>query len=265
MRATGMNSLNRVGALRQGRAGEAQRTAAHHVRGPVAAREAAAGQADLAQHGGQRDQRPERLLAVVRALQRPADADHGAPRRHLARQRNDAVGGNAGDPLRPGRVLGLAVLFAAEIAAELLEADRVAVEEGLIVEALDQQRVAEREDHRGVGVGPDRQPFDIAARVEIVGRRRHIDEAHAGLAQAEQAAPDAWTVAPPALIWPFLRGTPPKETKSSQCLASTSQLVWLGQQLLKRSHDMRHQHERSADAVIILVAHEPADRIEEAP
>src|SRR5262249_26082544 len=37
------------------------------------------------------------------------------------------------------------------------------------------------------------------------------------------------------------------------------------QQLLERSHDMRHQHERSADAVIILVAHEPADRIEEAP
>src|SRR5207245_11309067 len=37
------------------------------------------------------------------------------------------------------------------------------------------------------------------------------------------------------------------------------------QQLLKRRHDMRHQHKRGADAVIILVAHEPADRIEEAP
>ncbi len=44
--------VNRVGTLRQGRAEEAQRTAAHHVRGPVAARKAAAGQADLAQHGG---------------------------------------------------------------------------------------------------------------------------------------------------------------------------------------------------------------------
>src|SRR5207253_5107899 len=37
------------------------------------------------------------------------------------------------------------------------------------------------------------------------------------------------------------------------------------QQLFKRSHDMRHQHERSADAVVILVTHEAADRIEETP
>ena len=107
-----------------------------------------------------------------RALQRPADADHGAGRRHLARQRHDALGGNAGDLLGPGRVLGLAVALAAEIGAELLEADRVAVEEGLVMEALDQQRVAERQHHRRVGVGPDRQPLDIAAGVEIVGRRR---------------------------------------------------------------------------------------------
>ena len=106
-------------------------------------------------------------------------------RRHLACQRNDAVGGNAGDLFSPGRVLGLAVTLAAEIGAELLEAHRVAVEEGLIIEALDQQRVAECENHRGVGVGPDRQPFDIAARIEIIGRRRDIDEAHASVAHAE--------------------------------------------------------------------------------
>ena len=100
---------HRVGALRQGRAGMTQRTAAHQVRRPVAAGEAAAGQADLAQHGGQGDQRPERLLAVVRALQRPADAQHGAAGRHLARQGHDAMGGDAGDLLGPPGVLGLAV------------------------------------------------------------------------------------------------------------------------------------------------------------
>ena len=182
---------HRVGALRQGRAGMAQRAAAHQVRRPVAAAEAAAGQADLAQHGGQRDQRPERLLAVVRALQRPADADHGA-----AAPPSRAPGQRCESAAMPvifsahARVLGLAVLLAAEIGAELLEAHRVAVEEGLIMEALDQQRVAERQDHRGVGVGPDRQPFDIAAGVEIVGRRRHIDEAHARVAHAEEATLD---------------------------------------------------------------------------
>ena len=110
-------------------------------------------------------------------------------RRHLARQGHDAMGGDAGDLLGPPGVLGLAVAFAAEIGTELLEAHRVAVEEGLVMESLDQQRVAERQHQRGVGIGPDRQPFDIAAGVEIVGRRRHIDEAHAGVAQAEEAAP----------------------------------------------------------------------------
>jgi hypothetical protein len=168
----------------------AQRPAAHQVRRPVAAAEAAAWQADLAQHGGQRDQRPQRLLAVVAALQRPAHADHGAGSRHLARQGNDAVGGDAGDPPGPLGVLGLAVAFAAEIGTELLEAHRVAVEEGLIMKPLGQQRVAERQDQRGVGVGPDRQPFDVAAGVEIVGRRRHVDEAHARVAQAEEAILD---------------------------------------------------------------------------
>ena len=156
-------------------------------------------------------------------------------------------------------------MFAAEIAAELLEADRIAVEEGLIVEALDQQRMAECEDHRGIGVGPDRQPFDIAACVEIVGRRRHIDEAHAGLAQAEQAAPDAMDGSAAGVDLAVLAR---HATEGDEKLAVPGEHIparVARQQLFKRSHDMRHQHQRSADAVIILVAHEPADRIEEAP
>ena len=78
--------LHRVGALRQGRAGIERAGAAHDVGRPVAGAEAAARQADLAQHAGERHQRPERLLAVMAALQRPVDVDGGARRRHLARQ-----------------------------------------------------------------------------------------------------------------------------------------------------------------------------------
>ena len=44
-------------------------------------------------------------------------------------------------------------------------------------------------DQRGVGVGPDRQPLDVAAGVEIVGRRRDVDEAHALVAHAVEARP----------------------------------------------------------------------------
>ena len=43
--------------------------AAHEIDRTIAHAEAAAGQADLAQHAGQRDQRPERLLAMMAALQ----------------------------------------------------------------------------------------------------------------------------------------------------------------------------------------------------
>ena len=44
----------------------------------VAECEAAAGEADAAQHGRQHDGRPVRLLAVMRALQRPRAGDHAA-------------------------------------------------------------------------------------------------------------------------------------------------------------------------------------------
>ena len=93
------------------------------------------------------------------------------------------------------RVAGMPVIFSAhsgvlsaEIGREPVEAHGVAVEEGAVVQVLGQQHVAERQHHRGVGVGPDRQPFDRAAVVEILGGRRHVDEAHARVAHAVEAA-----------------------------------------------------------------------------
>ena len=100
---------------------------------------------------------------------------------------------------------------------------------------------------------------------EIVGRRRHIDEVHAGLAQAEQAAPDAMDGSAAGVDLAVLAR---HATERDEKLAVPGEHIparVARQQLFKRSHDMRHQHERSADAVVILVTHEAADRIEEAP
>ncbi len=71
--------------------------------------EAAAGRADLPEHRGERDDHPERLLAVVRALQRPARVDERAARGHAARERPQALRLDAGDGARPLGTLGDAV------------------------------------------------------------------------------------------------------------------------------------------------------------
>jgi len=85
----------------------AQRAATHQIRRPVAAAEATAGQTDLAQHGGQRDQRPERLLAVVRAA--AATSPMLTMVRVAAISRASATmrsAGNAGDLFSPAASLG---------------------------------------------------------------------------------------------------------------------------------------------------------------
>ena len=52
---------------------------------------------------------------------------------------------------RPGGVLRLSVVLAHEVAAEALEADRVAFEERRVVAALGDQRVREPEHDRRIG------------------------------------------------------------------------------------------------------------------
>ena len=79
MRATGMKV--RTGFVPCGSVGQRARRprrlpdVAHRA---VAVAEAAAGQADLAEQRGQRDPGPDRLLAVLGALQRPGDRDQRA-------------------------------------------------------------------------------------------------------------------------------------------------------------------------------------------
>src|SRR5690348_10093059 len=59
------------------------------------------GEPDAAQHGGKRDRGPVRLLAVMRALQRPGAGDQAAGRRHAARQIADDRSTDAADRFRP--------------------------------------------------------------------------------------------------------------------------------------------------------------------
>ena len=81
-----------------------------------------------------------------------------------------------GDARGPGRVLRLAVVLAHEVAAELLEADRVALEERRVVQPFRDQRVRQPEHDRGVGAGDRRQPFGLEL-VGLVGAHRaDVDE-----------------------------------------------------------------------------------------
>ena len=67
----------------------------------IAEAEAAARQADLAEHRRHRHQQPVLLFAVVLALNAPAAHDHGAMLRHLACQTAQRVGIDAADVGRP--------------------------------------------------------------------------------------------------------------------------------------------------------------------
>ena len=82
IRATGMNALTAVVALREMRqpdAGTGGTDVAHRA---IAVAETSAGQTDLAEQRGQRKARPHRLFAVGYPLQRPGHRHERANRRH---------------------------------------------------------------------------------------------------------------------------------------------------------------------------------------
>ena len=177
---------DRVAALRQGRPGERADLAADPVDGGVAEAEAAARQADLPEHRGERDRQPVGLLAMVGALDRPAHRDQGARRRHVAGERADKLGVDAGDRGRPGGVLGLPIAVAHEVGLEPFEADRVAVEERAVVEPFRHQRMAEAEHEGGVRARPQRQPLGIEDLERVLAQGAQEDEARAARLGAQQ-------------------------------------------------------------------------------
>ncbi len=68
------------------------------------------------------------------------------------------------------------VLGAEKIVAEAIEAGAVAREEIRVVQALDDQRVREREHQRGIAMRARRDPFGVEERGRIVAHRADIAE-----------------------------------------------------------------------------------------
>ena len=120
---------------------------------------AAPRQADLAQHGGQSDQHPVGLLPVVLTLHAPARHDHGALGGHVEGQLADHLGIDAADGARPLGALRLTVILAEQVGEEGVEADGVAIEEGLIVLLLAVEGVGHPQHHGHVGVGVRGNPL----------------------------------------------------------------------------------------------------------
>ena len=174
------------------------------------------------------------------------------------------MGGNAGDLLGPGRVLRLAVGLAAQVGREPVEAHGAAVEELAVIKLLDEQRVAERQDHGGVGVGSDRQPFDVAAVVEVFAGRRHVDEAHTRFAHRIESCLHMVQRGAAGVDLGVLARHAAEGDEELAILCQHVPAGVHGHQLFHRRHDVRHQHARRPQAVGILVADVAADRIQEA-
>ena len=170
-----------VAALRQRGPGQMTGVIADRIHRGVAEAYAAAGQPDVAEHRGQRHPHPERLLAVVLPGQRPCERDHRAPRGHAPGKSPNRLRVDAGDRLRPARVLRGPVPSAGEIENESLEPDRVFCQERLVMQTFGVERVSKTEHERDVGAGPGRHPLRTEAGEDVVSERRDVDERDPGI------------------------------------------------------------------------------------
>ena len=171
-RDVGAGAVRALGQTRRRKAAGQADIAARSVPVP----ESAARHADLAEHRGQDQAQPHRLLAVLGPLQRPADRDQRAPGRQLAGQRADPLRRDAGQGGRPRRGLRHAVGITTKVGREPRVAHRVPVQEPAIGEPFGVQDVAEREHQRGVGAGHRRDPFRAQAGVGVAAQRADRDD-----------------------------------------------------------------------------------------
>ena len=152
----------------------------------VSAAESPAREPDLAQHRRQGHDHPGRLLTVLHPLERPIRVDESPPRGHPARQRPDRLGRNPRQPRRPLGRLRAAVLGAAQVALEALEAGAVSREERAIAALLVDQGMREPEHDGDVRPGHDREPLGLDELGQIVTYRAQQHELRpAGLHRGE--------------------------------------------------------------------------------
>ena len=224
--------------------------AARLVHGAVAEGDTCAGQPDLAEHGGERHQGPERLLSVLRALEGPGRGQHDPAAAEPPGQGLDAFGRDAGDGGGPLGGLGRAVVLAREVGADTVVADAAAVEEPTVRGAVALGRVGEGQDQRGVRVGANRQPLG-AERVGGVGAERgDVGEPGAAPARAVHQRREAVPAAAAGLHLPVLRR---QAAEGQELVAVREHGVPFRDRAgdgLRGAEQMRHEDHAGAEAVV---------------
>ena len=165
------------------RSGISERRIADAGAGAITEAEAATGQADLAERRSEQHHRPIRLLAVVA---RCSDQDAVIIVRVAAMRRASARMVSAGTSVidaAQSASFGSPSVVAHEIGQNAIEAGAILLEEVLIVQPFADQRVRHGEQHRGVGVRPDRNPLRAVLLGSVVAQRADIDDLDAGTRQ----------------------------------------------------------------------------------
>ena len=140
----------------------------------VSIAESTARQTDLAQYGGQADQHPERLLTVIRPLERPRGRDQRPLSRHPTRQPTDRLSRNPGHGRRPVGIFGLAVGVSHQVGSKLFKSDAAAGQKILIVQPLGDQGVGQPQHQGHIRIGTRGKPLGSQKIGRVVLDRSHI-------------------------------------------------------------------------------------------
>ena len=179
--------------------------------------DAAARKADLAENAREREGHPVRLLAVLDALDAPADHEHRAVLLQVVREPADAFGGDARLFRGPFRRLLHAVLLAHDVGAKLLPAAAALLKEGMVGLAGDFELVHHAEHHGAVRARTRSDPFGA----EILGRvgrdRVDRDRGDALVAQGADVARGVVNRRVPVDVVGHERVAPPEDHAFAVC------------------------------------------------
>lgn len=122
---------------------------------------------------------PDRLLAVLGALQRVRHHHQRAPADERAGEVDELLRGQVADRRGPGAGLGHAVAAAHQVVLERGPAVAAAGDELAVVRTVADDLVHQGQHQRRVGVGPGRQPFELRLVGQVAPERTDADEAAA--------------------------------------------------------------------------------------
>ena len=122
--------------------------------------------------------------------------------------------------------------------------------------------IGQRQQQRRVRVRPDRDPLEPRPRLQIVPDRADIDEPAPPRRHPPQRARHPVLRRPPGPHLGILRRHTPQTHEQRGMLLQHRPTRMDRHQLVHRRHDMRHQHPRRGQAVAVLMADIPADRVQ---